>query len=450
MLTAKYFHAQKMSMQLDYLSGTSGIGGRIKERIEDFAVEEVMRDGTVLKVGERIEKNIADENADFVHFVLQKTNWNTLQAIDAVARALHVTKKRFNYAGNKDRRAVTTQLVSAFKMDCARISSVRVKDIQINGCWSAKEKINLGDLQANRFNVVVRGVCENAGEKVEKINNELHGVFPNYFGEQRFGSMRSNTHLVGKAIVQANFKEAVENYLAYSGEGESVEESGKARARLREDWDFKKALEYFPYHLKYERTLLAHLSQHSTDYINALRKLPRGLNLMFVHAYQSFLFNELLSERVKEMKKEGKKKIEAEEGEREEKGKEIGGKTNAGEKENEQCVFVYGKLIGSETTNLSEREKKLFEREGVSVEMFKIPSFPEIGSKGSERLLLAPYENFECVKVEGARADGVANDSVVRLSFTLQAGSYATVLLGEFCDAKETSKSVLNNLKQQY
>ncbi|MBI5158770.1 tRNA pseudouridine(13) synthase TruD [Candidatus Micrarchaeota archaeon] len=444
-------------MQLEYLSETSGIGGRIKERIDDFEVEEVMKDGTVLRIGEKITREVGEsecgnarvevvgettsgssgenvqvaeresEDFDFVHFVLQKTNWNTLQAIDAVARALHVTKKRFNYAGSKDRRAVTTQLVSAFKLDCARLASVKVKDIQINGCWKAQRKIDLGDLKGNRFKIAVRGVCENAEEKVKKINEELNGFFPNYFGEQRFGSMRSNTHLVGRAVVQGNFKEAVENYLTYSGEEEETVGAVEARKRLKLERDFGAALNYFPMHLKYERTLLAHLAQHSNDYVNAMRKLPRGLNLMFVHAYQSFLFNELLSERIKEMKRDGRKKVEAEEGER------VENKVDVIESEKQEYSFVYGKLIGSETTNLSEREKKVLEREGVEVEAFKIPSFPEIGSKGSERLLLAQFENFESERVAGEQAN---NAGVVRLCFTLQAGCYATVLLDEFTDEK--------------
>ncbi len=465
-------------MQLEYLSKTNGIGGRIKEKIEDFAVEEIMTDGTVLEIDKRIEREQkgarlsrresakaierssiqelsttvdsierlqkrarlsrresakaierssiqelsfessndsiereqkSEDGLDFVYFVLQKKNWNTMQAINAIANALHVTKKRFNYAGNKDRRAVTTQLVSAFKVDCEKLAGVFIKDIRINGCWKASEKVDLGDLNGNRFVVVVRGACSDAENKIRKINEELNGFFPNYFGEQRFGSMRCNTHLVGKAIVQGNFGEAVENYLVYSGEGEEVEEARQARERLKRELDYKKALGYFPNHLKYERTLLAHLAEHSNDYVNALRKLPRGLNLMFVHAYQSLLFNELLSERVKEMKKEGKHGLKPEEGEREENG------------------LAVGKIIGSNTL-LNEREKKLFEREGMRVEAFKIPSFPEIGSKGSERLLLAPVNGLEW---------SVLEESAAKLQFSLESGSYATVLLREFMDSKD-------------
>ncbi|MBI4399182.1 tRNA pseudouridine(13) synthase TruD, partial [Candidatus Micrarchaeota archaeon] len=246
---------------------------------------------------------------------------------------------------------------------------------------------------------------------------ELNGVTPNYFGEQRFGSVRKNTHLVGREILVGNFKGAVLNYLTFTNNEEN-EDAVIARKELASDLDYSKALKDFPRHLKYEKIILNHLAKNPNDFVNSLRKLPRGLLLMFVHAYQSYIFNVLLSKRI------STGNLKPEEGEytcalNDYGFPDLEKKTKKG--------FLVGKLIGYESS-LNEVEKELFEKEAIDKEMFKIKSLPEISSKGSFRTLLTPLKDFN-YKV----------DEELILSFSLQAGSYATVVLREFIDLKTSS-----------
>ncbi|MEW6329416.1 MAG: tRNA pseudouridine(13) synthase TruD [Candidatus Micrarchaeota archaeon] len=407
---------------MEYMSQARGIGGELSGEAEDFFVEEITKDGTVLGIGEQIQRKDEEGGCDFIHFVLQKKNWNTLQAIKEIAKNLRVSSKRFGYAGNKDRKTVSTQLTSVFKCEESALLATHVKDIKINGAWRAKKKIEIGDLLGNRFMIRIRNMREaEPSERVREIYDELGGVFPNYFGAQRFGSVRANTHLVGREIVKGNFRSAVMNYLAYVGEDEEeMEEARRARRELAETNDFKLALKNFPPHLKYERVLLHHLSEHPNDYVSALRRLPRGLSLLFVHAYQSHLFNELLGERVGDG-------LEFEEGD-----------VTCGENfrgfpdvENARAEkggkFLVGRTIGYETKP-NGRERALLEREEISTENFRIKSFPQLSSKGATRALRAPLKDFS-FEFEESRDAGV-------FRFSIPAGAYATVALREFLDEK--------------
>lgn len=407
---------------LAYLSSCEGIGGRLVKSPETFIVEEIMKDGKVLEVDERIE---GEGNGEFTHFVLQKRNWNTLQALKVISSSIGCSLKRFGYAGTKDRRALTVQLCSVWRIPPERIMALRIRDIRINGAWSSEEPVRMGDLLGNRFTITISDVASDAKRRVKRIMEEVGGRIPNYFGEQRFGTVRMNTHIVGREIIRGNFKGAVLNYLCFS-EGERMEESAQARERLSEEMDFKAALGYFPRHLKYERTLLSYLSVHPRDYVNALRRLPRGLSLMFVHAYQSYLFNEALSMRIKEIGMEplpedlicpadffgfpDLRKV---------------GKVEDLEKAREDVLsgraFIVGRVLGYETKEINEWERRALEKEDVNISDFLIRSFPEISSKGTLRALFVPLKGLEA-----------SISDVARFGFSLPAGSYATVALREF------------------
>ena len=398
-----------MTMEsLSYISKAKGIGGSIKNAPEDFLVEERTNDGTVLELDRKFEGK--DEEGNYIHFVMQKREWTTEGAIRRIAKQLRISKRRFNYAGNKDKIAVSTQLVSAFEIPKEKLLALDLKDIKINGAWTAKEKIKLGELLGNRFTITVRGAENEAS--VQPVNEELHGKFPNYFGEQRFGTNRKNTHLVGEQILRGRYDKAAMIFLADSN-GEINEDAKNARKHLAESEDFQTALKEFPVYLRLERSMLEHLAKHQNDYVGAMRVLPRGTLLMFVHAFQSYVFNRILSDRI------SKGKLEPEEGEY------FCGENQFGfpdvEKKSESG-WIVGKLIGYET-ELNEREKNLLEELDIRKNDFKIKSIPELSSKGHYRTLFSSLKDFSF------------KDNVFR--FELPAGSYATVALREFLEVKK-------------
>ncbi len=395
---------------LSHLSKTPGIGGRIKTKPEDFIVEEIGTNGIVFEVDKGIR--CTDGTGNYTHFILQKQDWTTEGAIRRIAKELRISPRRFNYAGNKDKNSISTQIVSVFKVDAAELLSLNLKDIRINGAWVAKDKVHLGELLGNRFTIKV--IDTKDSERVTDIYSEIDGRFPNYFGEQRFGSNRKNTHIIGEYLLRGRADKAVLTFLCDS-EGEENEEARAARKSLQETLNFSTALKNFPSYLKLERSMLDYLSKNQNDYVGALRRLPRATLLMFIHAFQSYIFNRLLSDRIRE-------------GEiRKEDGEYFCGENAYGfpdiSKRNEEKWLV-GKLIGYES-KLNERENALLKELEIKQSDFKLRIIPEISSKGNFRTLFAPLKDFS-----------FSNDT---FRFSLPAGSYATVALREFIDIKKHS-----------
>jgi len=408
-------------MELAYLSKTLGIGGIIKKNPEDFLVEEISEDGTIFEIDKKIKKK--KSVGDFTYFVLQKRNWDTTQALRAVSNKLHCSMKRFNYAGVKDRIAITTQLISGFKIDKKQLLNLRMKDIKLNGIWMGEGKIRIGDLLGNKFKIFIRNIEVNdAKARVKKIFDELNGIAPNYFGVQRFGSMRKNTHMVGRAIVNNNFKEAVWNYLTYT-DGSELHDTATARKYLADTQNFGEALKIFPKYLKYERLMLNHLVKNPNDYVNSIRKLPRGLALMFVHSYQSHMFNKVLSKKISEGR------ISIERGDPMcSKGKfgfpDLNKLKKAKNRIETGRYLPVGRIVGYETTNLNDDEKEILEEEGISEKCFLIKSLPELSSKGALRCFFVSIGDMKFnYKDEGAL-----------FNFSLPAGAYATSIMREFID----------------
>ena len=401
------------------LSTAKGIGGTIKAAADDFCVEEITKTGVVLETGRSytpeelgIEKGGTDSK--FTVFVMQKRDWNTLQALKEIGAKCGRGMKSTNFAGTKDRTSVSTQLCSIFGAKPETVMGVHVKDIQINGAWPSDNKVELGGLLGNRFTIKVTDV-RNPGN-VDLIDRELCGIFPNYYGSQRFGT-RDNNVDIGVDMLKGDFKSAAMRFLTDTT-NESNEEAINARIRLKDDEDFVEALEYFPRHLKYERMLLNSLAEVDTDFGRAIRKLPRTLSLMFIHSVESYIFNKEVELRVKE------RRVEPEGDGRACTADRFGFPDLDVDASSTEKKFIVGNTVGYDTL-LNATQEKLLGELGIAQEQFRMKSMPELNSKGSRRVLFAPYVEFAAQ----------VNGSEVTLRFSLPAGSYATVLLGEFIKA---------------
>jgi tRNA pseudouridine13 synthase len=395
--------------------------GSIKQFPEDFRVEEITQNGTVLQLDRQYSPSElgmeAKEGGGFVVFVLQKTNWNTAHALKEVARATHRGMKSVGFAGTKDRVSQSTQLCSMFGAEPEQLNGLRIKDIKINGAWKYDAKIELGMLAGNRFTIKVRNV--KGADRLDQCVQLLGGTFPNYFGEQRFGT-RANNFNVGLAMLKGDFEGAAMNFLTDTS-NETNKEAIEARTRLAGDRDFTEALDYFPSYLKYERTVLDYLSKYERNFANALRRLPRSINLMFVHSVEDMIFNRQLERMIAEGHT-----------------RPIGGdlvcapeasgfydlskiwKFEKGGKEG----FMVGNILGYETEELTDFEKEELERLGLTPASFKAKGISELGCKGARRVLFAPYKDMSVQKSEGE----------LTLGFSLPSGSYATVLVDQLID----------------
>ncbi|ASJ14368.1 tRNA pseudouridine(13) synthase TruD [Thermococcus radiotolerans] len=268
--------------QFMYLSEGPGIGGRIKVHPEDFVV---------------IEDPLPSifEGRKHAIFFLKKRNWDTMSAVKEIAKRAGINYRDIGFAGTKDRHAVTYQYISVPQDAKEKVENVRIRDVELRFV-SYGRFIKLGHLLGNRFKIIVREVDEKAFERSKEIMRELRGKggFPNYFGYQRFGERRVTNHLIGKLLLQGDFEAAARLFL---GAHEGGMEGDEARRRFWETGDVERALEEFPNFLRYERTLLYRYKE-TGSWRRAFLSLPLPIMRIFIHAYQSYLFNIYISRRI--------------------------------------------------------------------------------------------------------------------------------------------------------
>ncbi len=422
-----------------HLTTTAGIGGAIRRAPEDFVVEEVLVDGSQATTHETAGKaalGASVERQRFLLCVLVKRNWDTFIALRNLAKELEIEPKRVQIAGIKDAKAVTAQHITLEGVSVEAASKVQMRDVQLRPVGYFREALCPFYLLGNHFKIAVTEVsASDASNQVEQAYGELvaAGGIPNYYGHQRFGTTRAITHLVGKAMVQGNLQEAALNFLAKPSPHEHPN-SRQMRAELGETLDFKLALENFPMQLRFERVMLRHLAEHPSDFAGAFRWLPLKLRLLFVQAWQSYLFNRFLSARLRAGFGLGKAEV---------------GDFVVGVERNGLPMVKANKLVDSanlDTVNgqvaagkmrvalpvvgarqklsggvMGELEQAVLEQEGVQTAGFWVPDLPELSAKGELRAAVCPIKNFTSTASEGK----------VVLEFTLLRSAYATVLLRE-------------------
>lgn len=428
---------KKIGMEV-YATNSSGVGGRIRQLPEDFIVEEILVDGSKAKIS-LVKNQKVKGKGGFLICALVKQNWDNLLVVKEISRQLGVDSERVKIAGIKDAKAVTSQHISVRTATPEQILRVKIKDVSLCPLKYSREGMSPHLLLGNQFHITIRAITYPFSEiekRVRNVQNELSslGGIPNFFGHQRFGTVRPITHLVGKALIQGDFEKAALTFLAQSSLHEHPK-SREVRKELQRTQDFQKAFQSFPSFLKYERLMLYHLAKHPRDYLGAFRRLPLQLRKLFIHAYQSYLFNMFLSRRILQ----NIPLNEAQTGDYVVKLDEHGLPIRGGGEGTEKKVWDIGKMrvslpllgLKQEPSNgvQGEIEQEILKTENVAPEDFHIQAMPKLSESGGLRTTLTSINHF---LIEKASEDS-ENPSrrKLKLSFFLRRGSYATIVLRE-------------------
>jgi tRNA pseudouridine13 synthase len=161
-----------------------GVGGRIKEQIDDFEVEE-------------IPAYEPSGQGDHLYLWIEKRDMGAEFFGRELAKRLGIKSGEIGMAGLKDRRAVTRQWVSIPAISESQLSQVEGDGIRILNVGRHSNKLRPGHLRGNRFRILIRGATGDAEPILARMRE--HGL-PNFYGPQRFGR-DGETATLGMALL---------------------------------------------------------------------------------------------------------------------------------------------------------------------------------------------------------------------------------------------------------
>ncbi len=253
---------------------------KIKSSPEDFIVEEILTLPEFSPLG------------DYFIYRLEKRGLSTLEVVNRLVHRYKVRDRDINFAGMKDKYAFTSQYLS---IRGKRLKGIKEKNFVLTPIGRAVRPIGPDLLMKNRFTITIRDLDRS---QVPILINSLNEVsrwgFPNYFGEQRFGSVRHGEGFLARHLILGDFEGALRLYLAgWSSEDRSIIKGFKKF--VSSHWgDWEGCLKIAP--RSNERSVLAYLKDHPRDFLGAINLInPRMLSL-YMAAYQSYLWNEMASD----------------------------------------------------------------------------------------------------------------------------------------------------------
>ena len=231
----------------------------IKSIPSDFRVEEIP------SVQTRTE-------GQFGFYRLQKSGWTTPDAVAAIRRRWQLDLRRLSYGGLKDRHAETIQYLTIFRGPRRNLTH---HGIRLEYLGQIERPYGSSDIEANRFDIVVRGLSEAEVEHARIAAAEVvqFGV-PNYFDDQRFGSVASEEGFLARHLLHGKFEDALRQALAAPYEFDRAP-AKKEKAPLKRHWgDWTTLKEHLP--RGHARSLICYLADHPADFRGAIARLRRA------------------------------------------------------------------------------------------------------------------------------------------------------------------------------
>jgi tRNA pseudouridine13 synthase len=373
-----------------YSTKFTGIGGQIRTEAEDFKVDEVL--------SEKSLKSISQQDG-YAVYKLKKKKIDTNHALSDIFSKKRI---RLKALGLKDASAVTEQFVCSDNKGKS-IENYASEKYSLEKIGFVKKPLSKKDMIANHFSIKISDCTDNLSDFTE------YDKILNFYGYQRFGSKRPVTHLIGKALLQRNFKKAVELIVSFTSPYDSKENT-EIREKLADKSNYKKYFEQVPPQMDIERIVLQEMIEHDNEQ-KAIHAIPLSLRRFYVQAYQSFLFNHALSAAFTD----GENLFEAQEGDVCYDFHGIIGKYVKGLDQHLALPFVGYSYY--KKTRFDFQISKILETEEIAPKDFFIKEMQEISSEGGFR-----QAAIQCT-------DYSAQDTTVE--FTLSRGSFATILLRE-------------------
>jgi tRNA pseudouridine13 synthase len=257
---------------------------KLKRQPEDFRVEEL----TTVTPGDR---------GHFVFYRLSKRGIGTLEAIEAIRRRWNLSARQIAYGGLKDRHAETVQYLT---IEGGPERLMEEASFLLDPLGRVGQPYGPRHFRGNRFTITLRDLSKEALAKAERAAGQLpRDGIPNYFDDQRFGSVGFGGGFIAEAWLKGDHERALKLALAEPTISDRPD-TKREKAILRETWgnwaEAKAQLDR-----SHARSLVTYLADHPTDFRGAFARVRRELRTLYFSAYQSHLWNLLLARRIEDV-----------------------------------------------------------------------------------------------------------------------------------------------------
>ena len=248
----------------------------IKQKSEDFKVEEV----TAWTGG---------KTGDFAFYRLEKRGWTTPDALQIIQRRWKMDTRRVSFGGLKDRHAETAQYLTIYRGPQRKLTH---PNLQVTYLGQAPEAYASEHIEANRFVVTVRALTDDQiGPALRALEEVRAAGVPNYYDDQRFGSVTQGGPFVAQQIILGEYEAALQSALTAPYAFERAPQK-KEKSLLRQHWgDWLRCQKMLP-----RDRIIDYLATHFGDYQGALERLRPELRSLYLSAYQSHLWNRMLAD----------------------------------------------------------------------------------------------------------------------------------------------------------
>jgi tRNA pseudouridine13 synthase len=255
----------------------------IKQQPEDFLVEE-------------LTDVVPGEQGVFALYRMEKRGWSTPDALAALRRRWQIDLHRLSYGGLKDRHAQTTQYLTIRHGPRRNLTH---HDVHVTYLGQVPAPYTAADIRANRFRITIRALTAAAGAGARQALEEVRrdGV-PNYFDDQRFGSVTEGGPFIGRLLIDGRFEEALRQALLAPYDYDRAAQK-QEKALLARHWgDWAELKDRLP--RGHARSLVDYLLHHPGDFRGAVARLRPELRGLYLSAYQSHLWNRMLARRLRQ------------------------------------------------------------------------------------------------------------------------------------------------------
>ena len=254
---------------------------RIKQRIDDFRVRELLADDYLLERGE------------YRVYRVTKRKLTSLEASRELAHAAGVPVSEVALAGLKDRQGVTTQYMSIRR---GRDVNLRALDLTVESVGFARDGLESRHSLGNAFEVTLRGLMQ---EDLDVLRDNVPalrecGVI-NYFDEQRFGNLRHNQGWIAQQLMRGEHEAALKRLLASLSDHDDGASSSFKNALLSA-WGDWSACRDIAGRFGQHHSVFEYLKKNDGDFAGAFYHVSSRLRLIHLYAFQSHIWNRAVTD----------------------------------------------------------------------------------------------------------------------------------------------------------